>query len=338
MVCLRRHFVPNPVQVNYCTRRLAKRRRPQLIHTGYDGEGNLTVLDQKGQAGGNGVTEKQVEFGYNLDNQPLLIDRYQYAALPPGAGEGEGMCLVAASGFTYDDRGQLTALTHADQNQNTLAAYTWSYDGDGHVLEETSTADALAETGPATVNYVYDSDGQLTDATYGNFANSPGDEHYEFDANGNEKNNDQQVGTDNELQSDATFTYGYDAEGNCTSRTRIECDSCGRLQTLYTWDDRNRLTDVKFENNAGQVTSDVQYTYDVENRWIGETVTTYATPGDLSTGSVASQRQFVYDGNQIVLSFDGNTNSSLTNRYLWGPAVDQLLRDRVAVTLRERVR
>ena len=190
---------------------------------------------------------------------------------------------------------------------------------------------ALAETGPATVNYVYDSDGQLTDATYGNFANSPGDEHYEFDANGNEKNNDQQVGTDNELQSDGTFTYGYDAEGNCTSRTRIDSSTpAADYSALYTWDDRNRLTDVTFEDNSGNVTSAVHYTYDVENRWIGETVTTYTTPGDLSTGSVASQRQFVYDGNQIVLSFDGNTNSSLTNRYLWGPAVDQLLRKSAA--------
>ena len=73
------------------------------------------------------------------------------------------------------------------------------------------------------------------------------------------------------------------------AKRRTTCtDKVTGDQTLYTWDDRNRLTEVKFENNAGQVTSDVQYTYDVDNRWIGETVTTYATPGDLSTGSVAS--------------------------------------------------
>ena len=53
-------------------------------------------------------------------------------------------------------------------------------------------------------------------------------------------------------------------------------------QTLYRLGRPNGLTEVKFENNAGQVTSDVQYTYDVDNRWIGETVTTYATPGGLS--------------------------------------------------------
>lgn len=43
-------------------------------------------------------------------------------------------------------------------------------------------------------------------------------------------------------------------------------------------------------------------------------------------------RQFVYDGFQIALEFedpdgDGAAGSSLTNRYLWGAAVDQLLAD-----------
>jgi len=32
----RRHFVPNPVQINYCNRCRTKRRRPLFIHTGYD--------------------------------------------------------------------------------------------------------------------------------------------------------------------------------------------------------------------------------------------------------------------------------------------------------------
>ena len=48
MVSLRRHFVPNPVQVNYCNRRLAKRRRPLFIHTRYDAAGNMTTMPQPG--------------------------------------------------------------------------------------------------------------------------------------------------------------------------------------------------------------------------------------------------------------------------------------------------
>ena len=43
MVSLRRHFVPNPVQVNYCNRRRRKRRRPLSIHTWYDASDNLVL-------------------------------------------------------------------------------------------------------------------------------------------------------------------------------------------------------------------------------------------------------------------------------------------------------
>src|ERR1035441_7262773 len=71
----------------------------------------------------------------------------------------------------------------------------------------------------------------------------------------------------------------------------------------------------------------LNYTYDAFNRWIGETVTTYS--GQTST---TTQTRFVYDGNQIVMQFDGAgtgalTAANLSHRYLWGPAVDQLLAD-----------
>ncbi len=64
----------------------------------------------------------------------------------------------------------------------------------------------------------------------------------------------------------------------------------------------------------------VCYAYDFLNRWVGETVTNYDSSGN---ATVALQEEFAYDGNQIVLSFDGT--GSLTSRYLWGPTVDQLL-------------
>jgi hypothetical protein len=80
---------------------------------------------------------------------------------------------------------------------------------------------------------------------------------------------------------------------------------------------------VTFKNNSGDVTKTVTYVYDVFNRWIGETVV---------SGGTTQQTRFVYDGNQIVLQFDktGTGNlaaSNLSYRYLWGPAVDQLLAD-----------
>jgi hypothetical protein len=77
----------------------------------------------------------------------------------------------------------------------------------------------------------------------------------------------------------------------------------------------------------------VTYAYDAFNRWIGET---------LMAGGTTTQTSHVYDGNQIVMQFDNSsapasgegagvglpfTASNLSHRYLWGPAVDQLLAD-----------
>ena len=103
--------------------------------------------------------------------------------------------------------------------------------------------------------------------------------------------------------------------------------------TEYAWDYRNRLTTVThyadytaFGGNSPDKT--VTYTYDVFNRLVGEKVT-------LGNGSWTNT-VWVYDGNQVVLQFDssGTTGSAsaltagdLSHRYLWGPAVDQLLAD-----------
>ena len=104
--------------------------------------------------------------------------------------------------------------------------------------------------------------------------------------------------------------------------------------TIYTWDNRDRLTSVTHYADYNAYTGTVPYntptpdmvvtyTYDLFNRWIGETVT---------NGGTTTQTRYVYDGNQIVMQFQGTGSGSLqannlSDRYLWGPAVDQLLAD-----------
>ena len=44
-------------------------------------------------------------------------------------------------------------------------------------------------------------------------------------------------------------------------------------------------------------------------------------------GGAATESFWVYDGDQAVLEFDGDTAGDVSHRYLWGPAVDQLLAD-----------
>ena len=76
------------------------------------------------------------------------------------------------------------------------------------------------------------------------------------------------------------------------------------------------------ENGQRVKTEEIDYTYDVFDNLIGRKDTTYNSDGSVATS--ATQR-YVFDGTNMVLAFDGNGN--LTDRYLWGPAVDQVLAD-----------
>ena len=99
--------------------------------------------------------------------------------------------------------------------------------------------------------------------------------------------------------------------------------------TDYTWDYRNRLTEVTFKTSAGQVTEQVEYAYDYQNRLVREVI----NPGTTNQQKMV----YVYDGNQIVLGFNGTANATsgdpplaaanLSDRYLWTQAADQLLAD-----------
>jgi len=124
----------------------------------------------------------------------------------------------------------------------------------------------------------------------------------------------------------------YDAEGNRVARWVQSPGNAGKTApasgdtniTLYAWDNRDRLTSVtQYATYGGSTTQTVTYIYDAFNRWVGETIT---------AGGTTTQSRYTYDGNQIILEFDGTGTSSLSagslgHRYLWGPAVDQLMAD-----------
>ncbi|MEE3716543.1 RHS repeat-associated core domain-containing protein [Tumidithrix elongata RA019] len=117
----------------------------------------------------------------------------------------------------------------------------------------------------------------------------------------------------NRLQSDGTFTYLYDDEGNRTQRTRI---STGEI-TSYTWDYRNRLTNVDTKTSGGVLTRSVAYKYDIFDRRIGKTVDL-----DGAGAGVTTTEWYVYDRDHIMLVFVGST---LKERYLYGANLDQVL-------------
>lgn len=88
----------------------------------------------------------------------------------------------------------------------------------------------------------------------------------------------------------------------------------------YAWDYRNRLTKVSFKDAAGVEIKTVVYTYDVNNRRIAKLI----DPDGIGAAAAAVER-YVYDGQNIILSFDGS--GTQTHRYLHGVGVDQILAD-----------
>jgi RHS repeat-associated protein len=334
----------------------------------YNAAGEVISVTEHGVTGGDAVANKEIDLTYNSAGELATVDRYQDGVL---AVEGD---------YTYDSAGDLTGLVYR-QGDTVLASYAWTYSSDGSPLlsgegqgegafvwspsggivpvhDTTGVTAALSSGGFAglaevtsctstdgTANYSYDPTGELLAATYtGGEAN----ESYSYDANGNRTNAGYVTGADNRLMSDGTYTYAYDAEGNRTEKF-IDVNADGVLDsgdtdvTQFTWDNRDRLTEVKtYATEGGDPIEVVDYLYDVENRWIGE---------NIFSGGTEHEIRFAYDGDQIVLEFERDLSSplpsgegqgegvspmtaaNLTHRYTWLPgAVDQLMADEQVTT------
>ena len=296
----------------------------------YDVSGELTQIIQSSQTGGNAVAQKEIDLTYNAAGQFQSIARY--------LGQGQDRQLVAETDYTYDSAGQLTSLVHQQGQQNVLASYGYTYGytyGSGSSLASavqpvtptvwTPSGATLPFDDPSQINlssldqapspasllasvtsvdgtatYSYDARGELTSASC---TGAQPSESCSWDANGNPSGSGYVIGPDNELLSDGTYNYAYNADGDMVTRTQISSVSSSDYETDYAWDNRNRLVGVTDHDNSGTITQTVSYQYDVENRWIGETVTTYTAGSPTSVHAT----DFAYDGNQIVLQFDATS-------------------------------
>jgi RHS repeat-associated protein len=310
----------------------------------YDCQGRVVAIRQTGQ-GASEVAEKYVTLAYADTGALERIVRYESL---------DTSKIVAVSEYRYDQFGRLVALDHFQNVDDPLAGYTWTYERGG--LAEVNSAgnqanplagfgfsldSLLASTTEARVNplpdhvwtfdaaftglmtrmtspdgvaeYSYDARGQLAGASYDY---QPG-ESYSYDANGNRTNPGCVTGAYNRLLSDGTYNYEYDAEGNRTKRTDIATGAV----TEYVWDHRNRLVAViDRASDGGPILQSVAYVYDSQNRWIAKSI-----DADGEGPEEATSTYFVYQDNQIILQIDAA--GQVTNRYLWGPAVDQILAD-----------
>ena len=325
----------------------------------YDSQGDVTQITQTGQTGGDAVADVQVDLTYNAADQPQTITRYVGGQLAvtatysydsddnlTGLVYSQGGTTLAQYAWTYTNAGSpgfsrlvgwlADLAAAAAPNSTGPPARTSSFPRTNPsqipldlLSGSTSPANLIASTTSVdgTANYSYDPAGQLTGATYSPLPSGEGrvrapspTKSYSYDSNGNRTNTGYVIGPDNELLSDGTYNYSYDADGNRIERTNIATGAV----TDYVWDNRDRLVEVIDRASAGgAITQDVHYTYDAENRWIGETVSI--------PGQAVQDTSYAYCGNQIVLQFDGTSSTSalgvanLSHRYLWGPAVDQIL-------------
>jgi RHS repeat-associated protein len=250
---------------------------------------------------GAGVQAKRVDFGYNAVGQFTSLQRYSDL----GAAN-----LVASTSYGYDPLNRLTSLSHQNAAGTPLDFNTISYDAASRITK------LIDKDGTAT--YGYDKADQLAAATYSN-PTIPG-EAYAYDPNGNRTSSSvhgsgYKTGPGNQLLSDGTYNYTYDNEGNLISRAEI---ATGKVR-LFAWDNRNRLASVTDKTASGTVTQTVTYTYDALDRRISESV---------RTASGTTTTYFAYDGANVLLEFQkpsGSSTPALTERNLFGPAVDQIL-------------
>jgi RHS repeat-associated protein len=157
------------------------------------------------------------------------------------------------------------------------------------------------------------------------------------------------TGADNRLLSDGTHSYEYDGEGNLIRKTN---PVTGEV-TEYTWDDRNRLTDVVHRDGSGRVLWEEHYVYDVFHRRIAfrsdpdgagpqpESLTFVlhdlqqpSTAGQVAQGGLAPYVDGIYGSplfaaNPVADFTDPDTSDgitpSLSERRLYAAAVDLLL-------------
>jgi RHS repeat-associated protein len=234
---------------------------------------------------GPGQPSVQIDVGYDVAGQMTALDRWQLA-YGPLAG--------VHSSYANDPLGRLQSLTHTADISGVVADYHYTYDGAGQLLSETHHGQ--------TYTYQYDSRGQLTAAQL----NGQPSEGYGYDANGNRSGASVVIGADNRLQSDGTFQYAYDGEGNLIRKVEIATGAV----TSYSYDYRNRLVAVEQRDGNGTLLHQVQYTYDVFDRRIVQDV----------DGVVTAT---VYNGNDTWADY--NAAGQVAARYLYGDGIDRLL-------------
>jgi RHS repeat-associated protein len=301
------------------------------LTAGYDADGDLT-----GQSGsGAEVPTASRTFGYDADGRMTSASTSSV-----GTSGSAGYQPASSETFTHNDRGELLTA------DGSAGSSSFSYNPDGLMTARTDaagtsaygydTADRLASSTDAATGvqqtYSYNTLDQVSGIHYGS-----GDTR-SFGYNSLHQLTSDRLATSGGATV-ASIAYGYDADGDLTTKTTTGFD--GSAANTYTYDEADRLTSwstgansitygYDASGNRNQVGANV-YTYDARDELTsdGSTSYTYTARGTLSgqtstTGTTATTsdaygqmtsqgtQNYAYDALGRTLTDQGSTSHAFS--------------------------
>jgi RHS repeat-associated protein len=268
----------------------------------YTANGQVATLQQTGPM----TDTKSIRYSYDQAGNRVRTERFSDVGYAAPVFE----TLSSYTNAQNQLKSTVQSIKHQRATGTVLASYDFVWDAGNRLSSVTSSADGLT-------TYSYTPTNQLSAIDY---ANAP-DQSFTYDLNGNRTGSGNVTGADNRLTSNATWDFLYDANGNMTRRT-LKSDNS---YIEYTYDHRDRLTDVRYRTSAGTLTKRVHFGYDALNRRYLQTV-------ENGSGTILSTVYYVNQGfrkdhgdagDEIALRLDGT--GSVISRYLHGSLVDEVL-------------
>lgn len=225
-------------------------------------------------SGQSGLQHRGSEYAGTTKDPKLVIE---HGAAPISGG---GIQNVS---FTYDSIGNITSMTDASDTL-TNHSISFTYDDLNRLLTASTTA---ATSTPFRHVFTYDPLGNLTSSPLGSYAYA-----------GTSYANPHAPTTI------GSATYSYDNDGNLT----------GDGSTSYTWDWKNRLTQVSTSTN-------VAYAYDHGMNRVrmatASATTTYPSKyfSVASSTNTATTTSYIYAGDTLIATIDG-TGLATSTRYV----------------------
>lgn len=258
------------------------------IRYSYDAAGNrLTMSDPAG-----GVTNYSYDSLLRLTSLSDPIGQqftFTFDALSRRTRVSKPLGFITT--YTYDAASRLISLIH--QGGPSQLPFTYTYDRVGNRLLKTDS-DGLH-------SYNYDSLDRLTAAVSPNPTIT---ESYSYDSVGNRVSShlstSHTLDSANRLNTDTTFDYLYDANGNLSRKT----ERATNRTTSYTYDSEDLLIRIDFPDRTSAT-----YRYDGLGRRIEKNINGQIT-------------RYIYDGEDILFEYSGTTFAA---RYTHGPGIDEAL-------------